>query len=214
MLQSAGLLGVAAMASQVVADDKPSKKILFHAGKLEAVASDALKQNEFSVNVSPDGEAMTVVFSNLQLAFPNGKAFSASKVATLRIPFALPDDRDLVGFVQDIRGHVQQTQGARLALIADLGGATKVFEFPYDQHGDDGANTRNFHFEMFSLARTGQKNPSMQRPAVPSHAINFFLTAQRRTLDDEALITIDSFDVEATFQHEGAAKSDRKANRK
>jgi hypothetical protein len=213
VLRSAGLLGLTTLAGQAAADEKGKAGGGFaDAGKVELVTPDVLKPKTFSADVSPDGEALTLLFSDLLVALPGeaDKSLSAVKVATLRIPFTLPEKQGLAGFIGDISGFVQKGAGARAVLIADMGGTARVFEFPY---GEDLSGGKDYVQEMFSLERrvvTGGGSG----PPVPPYTMNLFLAVQRRTKDDLVMLIVDAIDVSTVYDYPGASKREKAPRKK
>jgi hypothetical protein len=177
------------------------------AGKVELVTPDVLKPNTFSASVSPDGEVLSLLFSDLFVALPGeaDKSLSAVKVATLRMPFTLPDKQGLAGFIGDISGFVVKDAGARAVLIVDAGGTARVFEFPYDE---ELSPSKDFVQEMFSLERrvvTGGGSG----PPVPPYTMSLFLAVQRRTNEDQVMLQVDAIDVSTVYDYPGASKREK-----
>jgi hypothetical protein len=177
------------------------------AGKVELVTPDVLKPNTFSAAVSPDGEVLSLLFSDLFVALPGeaDKSLSAVKVATLRMPFTLPDKQGLAGFIGDISGFVVKDAGARAVLIVDAGGTARVFEFPY---GEELRPSKDFVQEMFSLERrvvTGGGSG----PPVPPYTLSLFLAVQRRTNEDQVMLQVDAIDVSTVYDYPGASKREK-----
>jgi hypothetical protein len=203
ILRAAGGLGLAAATGMAYAsDDKKPAAPYFGGGSLELITPDSLKPKAYTSNISPDGLAFTIMFSSanvdaLQVTLNGAQCMSAVKVAVLRIPFVLPAGKRLVGFVQDIRGYVSKTKGARISLVADLGGSTQVFDFP----PSDNPSADNFTRSFISADR---REATKDTPTL--YTINFFLTAQCQAPEDNALLVVDSLDVEAVLYAPATAK--------
>lgn len=203
MLRAAGGLGLAAAAGMAyAADDKKPAAAYFGGGSFELITPDSLKPKAYSSNTSPDGLAFTIMFGSanidaLQVTLNGAQSMSAVKVAVLRIPFLLPAGKRLVGFAQDIRGYVNKTKGARIALVADLGGSTQVFEFP----PSDNPSSENFARSFISPDRM-----EAMKDTPTLYTLNFFLTAQCQAPEDNALFAVDSLDVEAILYAPDTAK--------
>jgi hypothetical protein len=201
VLRSAAALGATAAVGSS-AEDKAATKGYFTGGELELLAPDAIKPKSFSTNISPDGLAMTVLFDSFTVTLgETDKALSATKVATLRIPFALPEGKRLVGFTQDVRGFAQKGKGSRLALVADSGGAAVVFEFPYEEEAVGGDIQRS----SFTVdRREGGKD------AVTVYAVNILLSVQRRSTKEPVYFALDSLDIETVLSNPDAPAPKRK----
>jgi hypothetical protein len=200
ILRSAAALGATAAVGSS-AEEKAAKGY-FTGGELELLAPDTIKPKSFSTNISPDGLAITVLFDSFEITLgETDKALSATKVATLRIPFVLPEGKRLVGFTQDLRGFAQKGKGSRLALIADSGGAAVVFEFPYEEEAVGGDMQRS----SFTVdRREGGKD------TVTVYAVNILLSVQRRSTKEPVYFALDSLDIEAVLSNPDAPAPKRK----
>jgi hypothetical protein len=89
----------------------------------------------FSTNISPDKQALTVLFDNLNQQVPRtqkgqsgtlGQTDSQSKVFTLDVPFT--SEQKSVRMAMDVRGFASADGDACVKLIAHAGETTKVID--------------------------------------------------------------------------------------
>jgi hypothetical protein len=89
----------------------------------------------FATNISPDGQAATVIFDNLYIGLGPAQQGLAgtlnqtaiqSKVFTVVIPYST--DQESVAMAIDVRGYVNTEPGAIVRLVACAGGTTNVLD--------------------------------------------------------------------------------------
>lgn len=152
-------------------------------GELEVLCSSPVEQE--AISVTPNEGVLSLLFNDLLVDLQDWEApLTASRIALLHIPLQLPDDRTLEGCSFDLRGFVSKTAGTRAVLFTDLGGGTRMVEFPYGQ-----TKEANFTHTFSQLEEGG---------AVPC-AIAILLLLQRRSPEEGALLTVDSLDVTAQY---------------
>ena len=130
--------------------------------------------------ISPDGQAVSVIFDNLVVAVDGTKGSPiATQVASIVIPIT-ENDAPLV-VRQDIRGFVSIHLGTRAALIAYLGGKTFLVDLPTTpvSEGD--------YFRTFESTL----------PAGVNYQATFFLLVEcdSNGPDVGAHLTVDSLDI-------------------
>ncbi|MBP3956931.1 hypothetical protein J8F10_16795 [Gemmata sp. G18] len=188
--RGAGVLGLAAVGGAACGEEpQNARKDYFGGAGFELVTPDTIKPKSYSTSVSADGLAFTILFDSLTVS-AEGNALAAVKTASITIPFALPAGKRLAGFVQDVRGFVSKSPGARAAIVADLGGSTQVCDFPVGE--ELGKNfQQTFITDSRSGGGPGDANTSL------TYSINILLTAQRRAAGEQVVLSVDSLDVEA-----------------
>ena len=81
---------------------------------------------DFVTNISPDGEAVTIIFSNLVLSVEPLQPAIGTKVLTLHLPYAT--DQASVTITMDLHGAILAEAGRDVRLIACAGDTTKVVD--------------------------------------------------------------------------------------
>lgn len=125
---------------------------------------------------SPDGQAGTFLFRNLEVATDERPV--NTRAVTLSVPLK-GNDKSNVSVKQDIRGFVQADRGTRASLVVQAGGKTRVIDL---KKTDDGDFTRTI------TSRLGRGDDLL---------VTFFLLAERLDAGNDvgALLQIDSLDV-------------------
>jgi hypothetical protein len=160
-------------------------------GPQEFVTPTVVSAQDVSVSPAPDDSAVAILFNNLVLALGAGcSELSAVSIATLRLPASLPEDKGLIGYLADLRGFVQKDAGSRAVLMVDLGGTSKVIEFPYDEELNE-----DYTHDLFSLERRNSKNEEPAALPIPPYIITLILSVERRTPDSSVQLTLDSLDI-------------------
>lgn len=171
-----------------------------------------------STSSTTAGSALSVLLSE-PLSLSGTGALSAARVLSLRAPVSAEDDVSVLGYIVSVQGSIQKSEGARAVVLADLGNATKVVEFPFgdpppieipegglplEEEGtaeDEGARddlNQDFVFDVFSLEQRPNRdnNPEMFHP-LPPFTICLTLHATRRTAHDYVALMIDAIDIRA-----------------
>ncbi len=150
------------------------------------------------------------------LSLVGAGALSAARVLSLRAPVGAEDDVSVLGYIVSVQGSIQKSEGARAVVLADLGNATKVVEFPFgdpppieiggDELADEATENeaasedlnQDFVFDVFSLEQRPNRdnNPEMFH-ALPPFTICLTLHATRRTAHDYVALMIDAIDIRA-----------------
>jgi len=156
----------------------------------------------FSGSISPDGKAISALFGGLQVELSGSDADTVSEIAILRIPVSItnPTSEVFLGYHVALRGFVEKGSGVRAVVFVELGGATKVIEFPYGT-----PITGNFEENIFSFVHASVQEPSSEGTQIantltpPPHLTAVIvLSMQRHAPSDSALLGVDSLDVEIT----------------
>jgi hypothetical protein len=163
------------------------------------------------------GEYLTVLFDELAADLQDGPAVSRTRCLSLEVPVKVNRAADFVGYLTDLRGFVSKTDGARVVLVADLGGAVRVHEFPYGPLAvNDGVavplpggepppasagpgSTAELYRSAFSLERRPPRETNLPYSPVPPFLATLLLVVQRRTADDFGTLQVDSLGVTAVF---------------
>lgn len=155
-----------------------------------------------AVSATRSGRALSLIFDDLMVAL-DGRDGSLSKteLVTIRIPVTLDRSAPLTGYVEDLRGFARKTEGARVLILADLGGTGHLIEQPYGAETPESA--RDFLRTFFSLQRAPppRKDPCVCPRPAPYEA-TIMINVQRRTTNESALVMIDSLDICAILNAE------------
>jgi hypothetical protein len=159
---------------------------------------------DFVTDISPDGEAMTIIFSNLSLTVAPLAPAIRTKVFTLNLPYAT--DQASVTMTMDLRGAIAADAGRDVRLVACAGDTTQVVNLsapPGQEYGLKGtakdalAATHpslpwsDFHERFTFTVET--------RAAKPVCQTTLFLVVEHNTdiTDAEgAVLVVDSMDLE------------------
>ena len=145
---------------------------------------------EFTTNISPDGQAVTVIFSNAVVSIEPARGTGAgtianqtalqTKVVTLHLPYAT--DLPSVTMVMNLRGFVQAEAGAAGRLVVCAGDSTTVVDLMHADQGD-------YHETVEYTVQA--------RAAEPVCQITLFLLVEHDTEGSGgAQLTVDSLDLE------------------
>lgn len=140
-----------------------------------------------SYDFSTDGQAATLVFSNLQIdAGDQSKVFVATRTASLSIP-VVHNDRNL-RITQGISGFVSVDGPARAVLLVQAAGDSTLVDL--EEAKDDGQEQEN----SYDFIKTIEG----ELRAGAEYHITFFLLVERDVDHGEtsALLTINSLDLE------------------
>src|SRR5258708_3670692 len=99
---------------------------------------------DFTTDISPDGQAVTIIFSNALVSLEPARRSRAgvlsnqtaiqTKVVTLHMPYAT--DLRSVTMVMNLRGFVQAEAGAAGRLVVCAGDSTTVVDLTHADQGD------------------------------------------------------------------------------
>jgi hypothetical protein len=145
-----------------------------------------------------------------------GAKDAAAKATTymgFTVPVSLPDElpRDyngvalntiFIGYNHLLRGTLSKPADARVVIIADAAGTTKVFEFPFGVAIGDTAGTQispEFMLPFFSIMNVLAGGVPQQYPALPPYAVSLVASVERRNQQAEVYMALDALDVEATY---------------
>ena len=180
---------------------------------------DAVTAQSDTVSATTAGTALSVLLSE-PLSLNGAGPLSAARVLSLRAAVKAEDDTSVLGYVVSVQGYIQKSEGARAVVLADLGNATKVVEFPFgdpppleipegglpigDEESHETANevredlNQDFVFDVFSLEqRPNRENNPRMFHALPPFTICLTLHVTRRTAQDYAMLMIESIDIRA-----------------
>jgi hypothetical protein len=171
-----------------------------------------------TVSGTTAGTALSLLLSEPLVLEGANSALSNARVLSLRAAVKAEDHVSVLGYIVSVQGSIQKSEGARAVVLADLGNATKVVEFPFgdpppleipegglsldeeqelDNEVHDDLN-QEFVFDVFSLEQrpVRDNNPRMFH-ALPPFTICLTLHATRRTPQDYAVLMIESIDIRA-----------------
>jgi hypothetical protein len=157
---------------------------------------------DFTTNISPDGQAVTIIFSNAVVSIEPARQSQAgvidnqtavqTKMVTMHLPYST--DQPRVTMIMNLRGFVNAEAGADGRLVACAGNITKVVDL---KHVDQG----NFHETVEFIVQT--------RAAKPVCQITLFLLVEHDIDTDGsggAHLTVDSLDLEIATPGSGTYK--------
>lgn len=177
--------------------------------------ADLVDEVQIATGVSPDHQAITVLFRNLQAdSSTAGRAIVDRRDITVDLP--VQSGSHDVHVVQDIRGFVNLQGKARAVLIMQAAGKTTILDLkkPKSDVAKEPASKSVVQARVDAKAKAkaskgeAQKVPETahdfyQRieatlPAGRGYVVTFFLLVERDSAAEEnaALLTIDSLDVE------------------
>lgn len=140
------------------------------------------------MNISPDGQAITVLFDGSIVAelVTDGKD-SVTTVAVVRVPVTLPEPitETFLGYYVNFKGFIDKTEGTHVSIFVNVGNATKTIQYKVGTplHED-------FDENIFSFGNKHPLPPSAHLTAM------IVITMQRSGKQDNGLVKIDSLDVE------------------
>jgi hypothetical protein len=106
-------------------------------------------------------------------------------MGTIRVPLSMPRAKSFISYEQSLRAGVYKDAGARAALFLDIGGKSYKMEFPYG---------RAIEEEMIE-----NFNHTLRRAATCSYTVTFLLIAERKSIEESLLVSLDTLDVVARF---------------
>jgi hypothetical protein len=135
---------------------------------------------------------------------PGAGVLNAACMATLPIPIQSPDESSFYGYLNEIRGFIAKSSGARALLVVDAGGSVATYEFPYDGDvlGDfpDLSEGKSFFRQFLSREIRQPKSTNLPRPTLPPYVITIILTVQRRSVEDFCELRVDSVEASAIWK--------------
>ena len=166
---------------------------------------------DFVTSLSPDGEAVTIIFSNLFLAVEPLEPAIRTKVCTLNLPYTT--DQASVTMTMDLRGAILAETGREVRLVACAGDTTHVVDLsaqPEQGCAERGtardaliATHPSVHWSDFQdrVALTVQT-----RAAKPVCQITLFLVVEHHTESPDAegaVLVVDSLDLAMVLPETG-----------
>jgi hypothetical protein len=140
-------------------------------------------------------------------------ALKATTCMSFHVPVSLPDELPpdyngvrlntmFIGYNHLLRGTLSKPKGARVVIIADAAGTTKVFEFPYGIAIGDTAGTQispDFVLDFFSIMNVLAVGVPQKYPALAPYAVSLVASVERRSTQADVYVALDAIDVEATY---------------
>jgi len=143
----------------------------------------------FSHNISPDGKALTVLFSGGMDASLGAEGMdSIATVAMICIPITVPMPltETFLGHHVTMRGFIQKVKGFHASVFIELGGATRTIEYHHSRMITEDIVEQVFHF-----------SPDHPNPPAGHLTALIVLTLTRvGATEGDALLRIDAIDVE------------------
>jgi hypothetical protein len=151
-----------------------------------------------STTISPDGQAVTVLFDNLivETSIVKRQPLVATRTETLRIP--IKNSQDDVTVIHDVRGFLSADK-ARAALVIQACGKTTVVDLPkaVEDAEDHPAKRKRKAPESMSTADDFFVRIEGSLPAGAADHVTFFLLTEKDQDDPSqgAALFVDSVDV-------------------
>lgn len=149
----------------------------------------AAKRNGFSL-----------LFDTLRVSLDDATtALSGAVCGRAELPVSRPAKATMQGYRTQTRFSVTKTPGARVILFVEVGGATRTVEFPFDDT-DGSSPAADGSTRSLELVSSEHRVPAQQKPGeppLPPLLVTVFISAVRRTLQDQLLMVVDSVDGEA-----------------
>ena len=118
----------------------------------------------------------------------------------MHVPIEIASDRRAFGYTQEINVGITRTAGARVSIIADLGGTLHTLEYGFETPygAPQGAVDVNKFWRTFSPQgiELGPE-PGMLSPVSPYQA-TITVVVQRRTKSDNVICSISSLELYCT----------------
>lgn len=211
----AGLAGVIAGVESARADESASPKFKTQLSKPKIVKPKIADLGDLpAVDISPDGLAMTISFDSLQLDLSQGDDLTATLVASLLIPVSVqePATERFRGYAAHARGFVSKEPGTRVVVTLDLGEVHDAAEFPYDQELSEDFQRNVFSFPSGKKSHETPSGGVLTSPAAsaPHFPATITLSIQRRSTRDQALVVVDSLNLEIIDPEKGPGNEERK----
>ncbi len=166
----------------------------------------------------PTGNFLSVISTDtgLKLELQNAEQpLHAAQSAAFTIPVTIPDNAILVGYQTDLRFYVRKDAQSQIILTMEIGGTTRVFEFPYGEAREDvevkqvptkegnavdptAKSRTNISRDMFSLQRTGLSEGA-EHPVTSLLTATLLVSVQRQTPTSMAMVIVDTLDIQAVF---------------
>jgi hypothetical protein len=169
---------------------------------------------DFVTDISPDGQAVTIIFSNLFLSVEPFQPAIRAKVFTLNLPYCT--DQPSVTMTMDLRGAILADAGMDVRLVACAGDTTKVVDVLANP--DQAVALRGTLKDAMVATHSSLNWSDFQdrveftvqtRAAKPVCQITLFLVVEHNTDtagSEGAVLVVDSMDLEIVTPGKGAFK--------
>ena len=170
-------------------------------GDPKSLASDVANPDGFVTTISSDGLSVGVMFNGKMIAEVQAGSGPDTAVAstTFYFPVSVPDPQKekFRGYAAHVRGNVMKGGGSRVAVMMDLGGASRGLEFPYGKSANEDFQADLFSFEGAAIHPNGGDGPqqSQQLPPASHYTVMLVVTVQRRLAGEQVRVELDSLDV-------------------
>ena len=149
-----------------------------------------------AISSTANGAFLSLISSEAQLALDEScTSLTGARTWLTRVEVKISEEKEVLGYHVEVRGAVTKGAGARASVLIEIGSASDILEFPYDEALDGQAFTR----DLFCLEPRQPKENDPARPSLPPLSISVIQLAQRRTVDDCVVLDVDSVDVRAIF---------------
>ena len=163
----------------------------------------------------PAGQNLDVLFDDLSVQLPRGRGRTRGTCCgCFQVPVNVSRPAEFMGYLTELRGSVNKTEGTRLVLVADLGGVVSTHEYPYgplavnDQAGGltspnrksaTGPASHSVYTARFGCDAGHSADADPDRPHVPPFFATLLLVVERDGPADSGALYIDSLHVTAVF---------------
>ncbi len=157
------------------------------------------------VSITAVDDTATVIFegASVDLSSNNGER-RATRFFAVNLPVSVADDVWVIGFKQDLRGHVAKSAGARALLVVDLNGVTQTIDLPYGDGPVDEPMTLEINRQSFAVdERLPKDNDPQGFRRITGYEARFLLIAERRSRADVVRLDVDAIDLRLIRQPQG-----------
>ena len=111
------------------------------------------------ISSSKAGNNLGLIFEDLRIALNSDDLpLSRTVIANLNAPLRLDEDKQFLGYLISIEGQITKDKAAKVALLVDVAGVTKVIEFEYNEERRLTGESGLFGEELFAVERRGARN--------------------------------------------------------
>lgn len=157
---------------------------------------------EISLATTSNNQQISIVMEGATIELqPDNGPNSLTQVLSFRLPINIPDQKYLIGFVQDITFGITKSSDVRVLIIADLSGTVKTFESGFSDFTENDLNqplrVERF-FSVQGLEKAGGGILGVGNP-VPDYEATLIITVQRLSSNGRAIVSIDSLGIDVPF---------------
>lgn len=149
------------------------------------------------IGFTASGNAATALFDDLRSELNGeGGGLHAVSVAAFQLPVMADLKKGFLGFLVFVRGAASVSAGGRVSLTVSVNARAEVAKLNLVE--GTAADVQILH-EQFVVEQRGPAEGNPNVPPLEPVLITLTLTAKRATVEDTALLTVDSVDLTACF---------------